>query len=122
MTADSAAPGGPEELTADELLRRLRAPGELTAAEAAALARLDGGRDDDDDGDCDPRQEPPGPDGDLYDLDEPGGPEALEAATAAPAPGSRPAGRWMCCGPAPTWPGTPARSASAGWARCPTTS
>jgi hypothetical protein len=41
MTADSAAPSGQEEgregLTAGELLRRLRGPGELAAAEAAAL-------------------------------------------------------------------------------------
>jgi len=47
MTAGPAAPRGPE-LTADELIRRLRDPGELTPAEAAALARLDGDPDDDD--------------------------------------------------------------------------
>jgi hypothetical protein len=101
MTADSAAPSGQEELTAGELLRRLRAPGELTAAEAAALARLDGDPGDDD-WDCDPgwepptgrpairdaEPEPPGQDGDLGnpdgpsdpgDLAGPAGPEALEA-------------------------------------------
>jgi hypothetical protein len=87
MTADSAAPNGQEELTADELLRRLRAPGELTAAEAAALARLDGDPGHDD-WDCDPGWEPPGLDGDLGNpdgLSDPGDlagptvPEALEA-------------------------------------------
>jgi hypothetical protein len=59
MTADSTAPSGREELTADELLRRLRVPGELTIAAAAALARLDGDPGDDDDWDCDPGWEPP---------------------------------------------------------------
>ena len=106
MTADSAAPSGPEELTADELLRLCRAPGELTATEAAALARLDGDPGDDDDGDCDPRWEPPGQNGDLGSPDglsdpgdltgrarcsRPGSPTA----TAAPGPGSRRAARWM---------------------------
>jgi hypothetical protein len=89
MTADSAAPrgqeDGQEELNADELLRRLHGPGELTAAEAAALARLDGDPDDDAEWDCDPGWEPPGLDGDLGDPDdlddlaEPGAPEAFEA-------------------------------------------
>lgn len=86
MTADSAAPSGQEEgreeLTAGELLRRLRGPGELTAAEAAALARLDSDPDDDDEWDGDPGWEPPGLDGDPSDpddLDDPVGPSAPEA-------------------------------------------
>src|SRR6516165_7294909 len=57
--------------------------------------------------------------GDLY-PDQDGDevvPEALGRG-----PGSRPAGRWMCCCPARTWPGTPAPPASAAWTRCPTTS
>ena len=76
MTAGSAAPGGEEELTADELLRRLRVPGELTIAEAAALARLDGDPGDDDDWDRDLGWEPQG---DLSALAEPAAPEALDA-------------------------------------------
>jgi hypothetical protein len=76
MTAGSAAPGGEEELTADELLRRLRVPGELTIAEAAALARLDGDPGDDDDWDRDPGWEPQG---DLSALAEPAVPEVLDA-------------------------------------------
>ncbi len=54
-----AAPRAQQELTADELLRRLEADGELTVAELAALARLDGGPDDDDAWDCDLGSEPP---------------------------------------------------------------
>ena len=86
MTADSTAPGGREELTADEMLRRLRAPGELTAAELAALDRLDGGYPglDDDPGYYDPGPWPtelPDDEGELADLDqdETAAPEALEA-------------------------------------------
>ncbi len=54
-----AAPRAQQEVTADELLRRLEADGELTVAELAALARLDGGPDDDDAWDCDLGSEPP---------------------------------------------------------------
>jgi hypothetical protein len=91
MTTDSTGPSGqedgPEELTAGELLRRLRAPGELTAAELDALDRLDGGWSDPDDdpGYCDPGSWPAGlpgedgEDGELADLDQAAGPEALEA-------------------------------------------
>jgi len=89
MTADSTAPRGQEELTADELLRRLRAPGELTAAELAALDRLDGGwpGPGDDPGYYDPGYydpgpwpaEPPGDEGELADSDESSAPEALDA-------------------------------------------
>src|SRR5215469_9539698 len=88
MTADSAAPSGqgdgPEDLTADELLRRLRAPGELTAAEVAALYRLDDGcpDPDDDPGYRDPGSWPadlPGEDGELADPGQAAVPEALEA-------------------------------------------
>ena len=69
MTADPGAPRGQQEvppaprgqqkLTTDELLRRLEAEGELTVAELTALARLDGGPDDDDAWDYNLESEPP---------------------------------------------------------------
>jgi hypothetical protein len=83
-----ATPLGQQEMTIDELLRRLEADGDLTDAELTALARLDGGPNDDDDDDawdgdledelpadwdCDPD-----PDGDA-EPDEPPAPAVPEA-------------------------------------------
>ena len=82
MTADPGNPRGQEELTPGEFLSRIDARRELTADEAATLARLYGGPGYDDDRDYDPESEPP-PDSvdeaELDDPDEPTVPEALEA-------------------------------------------
>jgi hypothetical protein len=82
MTADPGDSRGQEELTPDEFLSRIDAGRDLTADEAATLARLYEGPGDDDDRDWDPESEPPPyPPGEaeLDDPDEPTVPEALEA-------------------------------------------
>ena len=82
--AAPGVPGRPGEVDAAGLVERLRAPGELTAAEVAALYRLDGGWPDpgddpgydpvhDEDAGCEDEDPGPSPD------DETPAPEALEA-------------------------------------------
>ena len=79
----AAAPPHPGALDAAELAERLRAPGELTAAEVAALYRLDGGWPGPGDGPGhDPAHDDPGSydaDSGLPPDDETRVPEALEA-------------------------------------------
>ena len=82
-----AGPGRPGALDAARLAERLRAPGELTAAEVAALYRLDGGWPGPGDGPGDgPGHDPAHDDPGSYDADsglppddETRVPEALEA-------------------------------------------
>jgi hypothetical protein len=84
-----ATPGHGNEPGAAELIARLRVPGELTAADVAALARLDGGRPDPDDPmyDSDPGYDGPDSwpaglpddDGEPAELGGAAVPETLEA-------------------------------------------